>query len=545
MVPPSRPGDNHLRIVAAAARAFAELTTDEANLLDAIARRVASAVRGACSVALLSDDAAWLEMLIELDSEAPAIADGSFVGLRRVRVSEGSAMTRALGSDDGVLDQTATGASSLSVALRARREVIGVLHCTTRSARLGPEELALVRDLADHAALAIANGRLIRALEEELAQGQRPAEDGSSQRFLDAVVENIPHMIFVKDAERLAFVRFNKAGEELLGLQRDDLLGKNDHDFFPPEEAAFFQAKDRETLRGKAMVDIPMEPIQTKNGLRWLHTKKVPILDADGTPAYLLGISEDITERKRADQELRDLAAAVAARSQELEAANKELEAFSYSVSHDLRAPLRAIDGFSRLLDEEHGPRLDSEGQRLIAVIRRNTRSMAQLIDDLLVFSRLGRQALRAHTVDMAEIARSVVEEVKASEPERSIEVTVADLPAAICDPTLIRQVWINLIGNAFKYTRPRAPGVITITGALGESEVTYTVGDNGVGFDMRYGNKLFGVFQRLHPEKDFEGTGVGLALVQRIIHRHGGRVWAEGELDRGARFSFALPMSI
>ncbi|HEU5055182.1 MAG TPA: ATP-binding protein [Kofleriaceae bacterium] len=534
--------DGRARTVAAAARAFAEVTPSEATLLDTIARLVAAAVNGSCAVALVSDDRKWLETLIELDAEAPAIASGSFIGRPRRGMADDDPMVRALSSDEPVLGVTATDAATLSVALRARRVTWGAIQCTSRTGTFGADQVDLVRDLADHAALAIANNRHIRRLEDEVADGRGAAEAAAAGRFLDAIVENLPHMIFVKDADRLAFVRFNRAGEELLGVPRADLIGKNDYDFFPRDEAEFFQEKDRETLRGKMLVDIPEEPIQTRRGLRWLHTKKVPILDEHGLPAYLLGISEDITDRKKAEQELRSLATALSLRGAELEAANKELEAFTYSVSHDLRAPLRAIDGFSRVLIEDHGPQLSDEARRLLAIVRKNTQAMGNLIDDLLIFARLGRQPLRAQRVEMAPLVRAVVDDLRAGAAERSVEVEVGDLPGASCDPTLIRQVWVNLIGNAFKYTRPRPAGRIEISGAERDSEVVYTVSDNGVGFDMRYAHKLFGVFQRLHAADEFEGTGVGLALVHRIVQRHGGRIWAQGEIDRGATFSFALP---
>jgi PAS domain S-box-containing protein len=527
---------------AAAARAFAEVTPSEATLLDTIARLVAAAINSSCAVAILSDDKRWLETMVELDAEAPPIASGSFIGRARLAMTDDDPMIRALSSDEPVLDLAATDAATLSVALRARRVTWGVLHCTSRAGSFGAEEVELARDLADHAALAIANARHIATLERELSEGGGSTTAAAASRFLDAIVENIPHMIFVKEADRLSFVRFNRAGEDLLGIPRSDLMGKNDYDFFPRDEADFFQQKDRETLRNKMLVDIPEEPIQTKRGLRWLHTKKVPILDEHGMPAYLLGISEDISDRKRAEQELRTLAGALAARGEELEAANKELEAFSYSVSHDLRAPLRAIDGFSRMLLEDHAPKLEAEAQRLLSIVRKNTQAMGNLIDDLLIFSRLGRQPLRSQRVDMDALVRSITDDLRSSESGRALDIDVETLPDVPCDPTLIRQVWVNLLGNAIKYTRPRAAAHVQVTGAARDGEVVYGVKDNGVGFDMRYAHKLFGVFQRLHAADEFEGTGVGLALVQRIIHRHGGRVWAEAELDRGASFFFALP---
>jgi len=227
----------------------------------------------------------------------------------------------------------------------------------------------------------------------------------------------------------------------------------------------------------------------------------------------------------------------------ELERKNKELESFSYSVSHDLRAPLRAIDGFCRILEEDHAPKLDAEARRCIDIVRRNARRMGELIDDLLQFSRMGRQSLKAEPIAMDALFRSVFEELQAPGGGRRIEFKVGAMPSAHADRAMMRQVLANLVANAIKYTAPRESAVIEAGGRATEEGIAYFVRDNGVGFDMRYAHKLFGVFQRLHSAEEFEGTGVGLAIVQRILERHGGRVWAEGELGAGATFHFSLPL--
>jgi signal transduction histidine kinase len=229
-------------------------------------------------------------------------------------------------------------------------------------------------------------------------------------------------------------------------------------------------------------------------------------------------------------------------RTAQLEMMVKELEAFTYSISDDMRGPLRAIDGFSRVLMEEYPDKMDSEGKRLLNIIRSNARSMGELIEGLLTFSHLGRRPLDQADINMEELAKSVFDEVQAAYKERQVVLELQGLPPAFGDRAMIRQVLYNLISNAFKFTRPKDNPSVEIGFAEGGNQHTYYVRDNGVGFDMQYSQKLFGVFQRLHSVEEFEGTGVGLALVQRIVLRHGGRVWAEGKINEGSTFYFSLP---
>ena len=231
----------------------------------------------------------------------------------------------------------------------------------------------------------------------------------------------------------------------------------------------------------------------------------------------------------------------VADRTAELQAANKELEAFSYSVSHDLRAPLRSIDGFSRILEEDHAATLSPDAQDLLKEVRTSAREMGRLVDDLLAFAKLGRQPLNARRVSLTQLAKDCAQSVTVDETGRDIRLTVADLPECLADPTLMKQVFVNLLSNAVKYSRKVPVAVIDVRSRTEGDEVVFTVEDNGAGFDPRYAHKLFGVFQRLHRAEEFEGTGVGLAIVQRIVARHGGRVWAESQVGKGARFHFTL----
>jgi len=232
----------------------------------------------------------------------------------------------------------------------------------------------------------------------------------------------------------------------------------------------------------------------------------------------------------------------VAERTKELQAVNKELEAFAYSVSHDLKAPLRAIDGFSQILLEDHRDKLNRKGKRVLGVIRGNTERMEHLIEDLLTFSRLGRKEMEESKINMEKLTRDVFEELKNVTPEQKLKIKINALAPAWGDESLIREVLTNLISNAIKFSKNEETSAIEVGGQLQDNENIYYVKDNGVGFDMKYSDKLFGVFQRLHTQKDFKGTGVGLSLVQRIIHRHGGRVWAEGKVNKGATFHFTLP---
>jgi PAS domain S-box-containing protein len=373
--------------------------------------------------------------------------------------------------------------------------------------------------------------------------------------FEEAVVTNMGEGLYTVNDQGLV-TSVNEAAEKLFGWTREELLGRKMHQLthykhrdgtpFPAEECAGLQV----LCDGKSLIHHE-DVFLRKDGSFFDVVFSASPIRAGGQSVGLVVVFRDVSEQKRVSKELmeRDLALTAAndalkTHTVALAEANKELEGFSYSVSHDLRAPLRTIDAFSRIVEEDHGPDLNAEARRSLAIVRKAAAQAGELIDDLLEFSRLGRQGMNFHLVEMADLAREAADDLKIMREGRQIALTIGDLPSCQGDRRFLKLVWINLLVNAFKYTKNRNESRIEVGWMPDDARaeaVTYYVKDDGIGFDMKYAHKLFGVFQRLHRKEDFDGTGVGLAIVQRIVLRHGGRVWAEGKVDVGATFYFSL----
>jgi signal transduction histidine kinase/HAMP domain-containing protein len=372
--------------------------------------------------------------------------------------------------------------------------------------------------------------------EEALAAGQR-----RNRTLIDAMTQ------IVWRANNSGLFTGEQSGwSKYTGQSRNEYLGLGWRQAFAPEAR---DSLDLAWSRASTTCDAFELEVKVRHApsesYRLIRLRVVPVLSDEGEVVEWMGAINDIEDQRRIEIELRTLNAEledrVAVRTSALESANKELESFSYSVSHDLRSPLRAISGFSNLLWQDHKDHLDEEAQRKLGIIRGQAERMGQLIDDLLAFSRLGRKAMEPTELDMAELVENTFQRLHNGE-DSSVEFNVGKLPFATADRRLLEQVWSNLLSNAIKFSEREEKPVVEVGGIVEEAENIYYVRDNGAGFDPRYRDKLFGVFQRLHDESEFPGTGVGLALVHRIITRHGGRIWADSKPGDGATFHFSLP---
>jgi PAS domain S-box-containing protein len=381
-----------------------------------------------------------------------------------------------------------------------------------------------------------------RRVEKDLLSAREHLQREVAERTQQASLLNLTHdTIFVRDMDHI-ITYWNRAAHELYGWTTEDAIGKQSTELLRtvfPMPLDDIRAELLRTGRWDGELQrCKMDGSPVVVSSRWSLQR-----DQRDRPVAILETNNDITERKRREKEIQGLNAELAKRSAELEATNKELEAFAYSVSHDLRAPLRHMAGYSELLQKRASSLLDEKSNRYILMVLESAKRMGSLIDDLLSFSRIGRAETQKTLVSAAQLVREALSEVRQEIEGRNIAWTIGALPDFYGDRSMLRLVMVNLLSNAVKFTRTRPRAEIEV-GATCEKggEVVVFVRDNGVGFDMQYANKLFGVFQRLHQSDTFEGTGIGLATVQRIIHRHGGRVWAEGLVDQGATFYFSAP---
>jgi len=420
-------------------------------------------------------------------------------------------------------------------------------------------------------------------INEELETKQR--ELARERDLLHTLMDNVPDFIYFKDTAG-RFTTINRALARALGISKpEDALGETDFDYFAEAYAQRTLADEQNVLRtGQPLVG-KVEEIHLRDKLPvWISTTKMVVRDLDGKIMGTFGVSRDITESKHAEQELQlakenlenrvaertselaqaneqlqielaerkraeeqvrrlnqDLEHRVAERTVQLVAANKELDAFSYSVSHDLRAPLRHINGDAAMLIKEHGPQLVPEAQLRLNRIQEGTQKMGGMIDDLLNLARLDRRSMDLKMTSLNSLVENALHDLESETTDRKIDWRVGSLPSVNCDPGLIQQVFANLLSNAVKYTRRRERAVIEIDQSTINGQLVLFVRDNGAGFNPKYSDKLFGTFQRLHTDQEFEGTGVGLATVQRIVRKHGGRIWAEAETNKGATFFFSL----
>jgi PAS domain S-box-containing protein len=358
-----------------------------------------------------------------------------------------------------------------------------------------------------------------------------------------ALIDHTSAVIYMRDLQG-KYMLINRQYERLFGVRREDVIGLSDHDLFPADVADQFYANDLFAARSGGPVQME-ETVPDPDGPRTYVTIKFPLLDDAEQPYAICGISTDITDRKRAEQEVADLNAdlerRVAERTAELEATTRELDAFAYSVSHDLRAPLRSLNGFSQMLLDDYSDRLDETGVSHLHRLQANTVRMAQLIEDLLRLSQTTRAELRRQRMDLGELAALIRQELEAAEPEQQIEILVDGPLTAMADRHLMKLALHNLLANAWKFSSREARGQIQFGTLLTGPNGVFFVRDNGVGFDPRYAGRLFEPFQRLHEQSDFEGSGIGLAIVYRVIRRHGGAIWAESMPGQGATFYFTL----
>jgi PAS domain S-box-containing protein len=360
------------------------------------------------------------------------------------------------------------------------------------------------------------------------------------RNYLATVVKQSSDAIYIHD-EAGRIISWNEGAEKIYGYRENEALKMNIFDIVPDHLRDEMKDVIGTVIQGEKIQGLGSKRVTREGKLIDVLFSASVIIESPDEQKSIAITERDVTDQKIADEKIQSLNEDLHIKLLQLEETNKELGSFSYSVSHDLRAPLRALNGYSQMIEENYSPVLDEEAKRLLTNIRNNAQRMGVLIDDLLAFSRLGRKEIQKSFLDVHRMVETVVMEVGKATPHHA-EITIQDLPPAEADFTLFHQVWVNLLLNAVKYSGKKEKPVIEIGSEVSQTETIYFIRDNGAGFDMKYSDKLFGVFQRLHGPKEFEGTGVGLAIVHRIITKHGGRVWADAKPDEGATFYFSIP---
>jgi PAS domain S-box-containing protein len=535
--------DERIRVLSGAMRAFTDATPDAQGLVEIIARRVAQSLDACCAVLLLGSDGKALVptgvfdvdpvALCQIrDQLAIAFARDAGPAVRQVLESGEPFYAPVLALEREFLPGIGIH-SLLLVPLRDQGRAIGqlaVARLRQDSPAFTKQDLDFAQILAAQAALAIANGRLVAA---ERLRDERATATNQQRADLAAIVESSEEAIIGKTLQGV-ITSWNHGAEQIFGYSAAETVGRPLSLLIPAayeeEEAAILSFLAKGEVRR-------LDTVRRRKDGRKIDVSVTisPVRDAQGRVVGISNVARDITERRQNEE-------ALARAKDAAEAANSELEAFSYSVAHDLRAPLRGMNGFAQVLLDEYEDKFDEEGKDWLREILLNAQKMGALIDSLLSLSRVTRSEIKRESVDLSAVCRAAAAQLDAAEPQRTVEWVIEDGLRAACDPVLARALLENLLGNAWKFTAKVPVARIELGATEKEGAHAFYVRDNGAGFDMAFAKKLFAPFQRLHTVAEFPGTGIGLATVQRIVRRHGGQTWAEGAVDAGATFYFTLP---